>query len=147
VRARVPSTVVASLVAIGILAGSGIAGVAAIHHHPASSSPPPTVVPTKQTNVVRTTVTTSVAPLRHLVQPDLQVTTAHPLSATTIRKLRHVEHARDAVAFDAGTVRVNGHRVHAVAADLSTLRGFTPPPTAASDQLWQNLASGDIAVS
>jgi soluble lytic murein transglycosylase-like protein len=31
--------------------------------------------------------------------------------------------------------------------DPSQFRGFTPPPTAASDQLWRNLAAGDVAAS
>jgi hypothetical protein len=153
VRGRVPSTALAVLIGLAMLVGVGATGLATIHGHRTAGGAAygavhrgpssPAATPGGQ-NVMRTA---AVAPLRHLVAPDLMVTAARPMPTKVISKLRRVEKARSAITVDVGTVQVNGHREVAMAGDLSTLRGFTPPPTAASDQLWQNLANGDIAVS
>jgi hypothetical protein len=69
------------------------------------------------------------------------------MSAGLLRHLRGSVHAWSATMLDLGTVRVAGRAVTAAGVDLSAFRGYTPPATAASDQLWQNLNSGDVAVS
>jgi hypothetical protein len=146
VRARVPSAAVGVLAATGLLAGSAVAGVAVIDRHP--RQPVPTgVVAANRTVPVRTTTAVGVAPLRHLAQPDLLVSSARTIPSGVLTKLQHAARVRSAVTLDEGIAHVAGHRTPAVAADLSSFRAFTPPPTAASDLLWANLAHGDIATS
>ena len=144
---RVPSSVVGALALTAVLSVSAIGGATVLRHHPHHQPAAAPVVVATRTIPVRTTTEVGVAPLRHLVEPDLLVTGARPIAPTAVSRLRHAAHARNAVAVDVGTVRVNGHAAHAVAADLSAFRGYTPPPTAASDLLWQNLARGDVATS
>jgi hypothetical protein len=96
---------------------------------------------------VTTNIRPGVAPLRHLAQPDLFITTDGRLSSVQLARLRTAVRARSSTVFDVGTAKLAGRLVHAIGVDPSQFRGFTPPPTAASDQLWNNLASGDIAAS
>ena len=48
---------------------------------------------------------------------------------------------------DAARIQVNGKFVAMLGVDPSTFRDFAAGPTAASSQLWQNVAAGGIAVS
>jgi hypothetical protein len=96
---------------------------------------------------IQTNIRPGVAPLRHLAQPDLFITTDGRLSSTQLARLRTAVRARSSTVVDVGTARLAGRLVHAIGVDPSQFRGFTPPPTAASDQLWNNLAGGDIAAT
>jgi hypothetical protein len=93
------------------------------------------------------TVRPGVAPLRHLAQPDLFITTNGALSSVQVARLRAAVRARSSTVVDVGTAKLAGRLVHAIGVDPSQFRGFTPPPTAASDQLWNNLAGGDLAAT
>jgi hypothetical protein len=136
---------------LAILAGIGtVAAVGARHEaSPAAQRPTGARVDTAaavgQTQI--TPVTPGVAPLRHLAQPDLLVTSDRPLSAATVARLRKAVRARGVTVIDVGSVRLAGHSARALGVDPSEFRGFTPPATAASDQLWRNLADGDVAAS
>lgn len=57
-------------------------------------------------------------------------------------------HGVDAVEpVDYATTTIAGHQATLLGVDPSTFRMFTPKPTAGSDPLWSNVASGDLAVS
>jgi hypothetical protein len=129
------------------LLGSGAGAYAVVHRHPAAPPSTPVVAAGAPVHAAPVRTSPGVAPLRHLVEPDLFVTTTHPMSAATLRHLRRSVHARSMTLLDVGGVRIAGRVATAVGVDLSAFRGYTPPPTAASDLLWQNLAGGDVAIS
>jgi hypothetical protein len=99
------------------------------------------------TQPVQATITPGVAPLRHLAQPDVFITADRYLSTAKLTELRKAVRARTVTVFDVGTLRVGGRLVRALGVDPAPFRGFTPPPTAASDQLWENVAQGDVVAS
>ena len=136
---------------LGLLGGvaAAVTLVASRHSNvpPAASATDRTIDAAANSAPVETTISVGVAPLRHLAQPDLFITTNRPLSRAKLAALRTAVRARGLTVVDVGTVRLAGRSAHAIGVDPSQFRGFTPPPTAASDQLWRNLADGDVAAS
>jgi D-alanyl-D-alanine carboxypeptidase-like protein len=88
-----------------------------------------------------------VAPLRHRVRADVLVTATKSLPKKTVRRLDHLHIVAAATTIDVGRIKVNGHRVHAVAADPSRFRDFAPKGTAEVTPVWQTLASGSLVVA
>jgi soluble lytic murein transglycosylase-like protein len=135
----------------GLLVGVSAAVALVANQHsptaPAAAASDRTIDAAANSAAVETTIAPGVAPLRHLAQPDLLVTTDRPLSRAKVAALRKAVHARGITVVDVGTVRLAGRSARAIGVDPSQFRGFTPPPTAASDGLWQNLADGDVAAS
>ncbi|MCW2938325.1 MAG: hypothetical protein JWN00_1310, partial [Actinomycetia bacterium] len=78
---------------------------------------------------------------------DLLVAGAQTLPPDLIAKLRKVKGVKAVEVVDAAQALVAGKRVGLLGVDPGTFRAYTPKPTADSDQLWRNIAGGDVAVS
>ncbi|WP_245647187.1 C40 family peptidase [Microtetraspora niveoalba] len=89
----------------------------------------------------------SVAPLKKLRDPHLFVVARKPLPPDAVAKVRAVKGVAAAEVTDAADVMVDGKRVQTLGVDPSTFRPFTPKTTARSDALWNNVASGEVAIS
>jgi hypothetical protein len=83
--------------------------------------------------------------LKHVLVPDLFVTTRRPLTAAQAVGLRNIPGVTASTVLGTGTLRVGTTGVHAVAVDPSQFRSFTPRATARSDALWAVVARGDLA--
>jgi cell wall-associated NlpC family hydrolase len=88
-----------------------------------------------------------VAPLTSRLAPHLLVAAPEPLSPAAIAKIAEMKGVGGVETVDAARGRLAGKSVTVFGVDPSTFRRYTPKPTAESDALWRNVASGDIAVS
>ncbi|MEU1724070.1 C40 family peptidase [Actinomadura sp. ATCC 39365] len=88
-----------------------------------------------------------VAPLSKLRKPHLFVLTRKPFTDDLLRKVARLRGVRALELADAASISLDGKRVQTLAVNPSTFRAYTPKVTASSDALWQNVASGDVAVS
>src|SRR6516165_4120457 len=90
---------------------------------------------------------TKVAPLRGLRQADLLVVAPFPLYRQVLATVSRQPGVTSADPIDAAKVKINGTYTAVLGVDPSTFRGYAAGPTAASDPLWQGVASGGVAVS
>ena len=103
---------------------------------PAAAAPP-----------VHANGSTDVAPLSTRLRPDVLVIGKRTFSTGAIKKLSALSDQSGTVVFRAGTIRVAGHHVHAVAVDPSTFRRFTAAGTAEATPVWLSVARGEAVVS
>jgi cell wall-associated NlpC family hydrolase len=89
----------------------------------------------------------AVAPLGRLREADVFVVAPSSLPPGTVAALRRLPGVVAAESLDAARLRVNGQVAAMIGVDPSTFRRFAARPTARSDQLWQSVANGAIAVS
>ncbi|WP_307848722.1 C40 family peptidase [Microbispora oryzae] len=89
----------------------------------------------------------AVAPLTKLIRPHLFVVAKDPLPAEVVDRVRRQAGVESAEVTDAAGVLVDGKRVPTMGVDPSTFRSYTPKITAGSDDLWRDVAAGDMAVS
>jgi cell wall-associated NlpC family hydrolase len=89
----------------------------------------------------------AVAPLGKRLTPHVLVAAPSALPAATVAKIRHAKGVKGVEVVDAVQGMVSGKRVGLLGVDPSTFRNYTPKPTAQSDALWRNVASGDVAIS
>jgi peptidoglycan DL-endopeptidase CwlO len=85
--------------------------------------------------------------LAHLLQADVLLVGQKPLPAALIKRVRHVDGVAAAVPVDAGRLKVNDVFTNVLGVNPVTFRPFAAGPTARSAALWQNIASGGMAVS
>jgi len=88
-----------------------------------------------------------VAPLRGLRQADLLVVAPFSLSRQVLAAVSRQPGVTSADQIEAAKVKINGTYTAVLGVDPSTFRGYAAGPTAASDPLWQGVASGGVAVS
>jgi len=88
-----------------------------------------------------------VAPLGQLRTADLFVVAPTALPRRALAKVGRLPRVTAAESLDAARVRVNGKLAAVLGVDPSQFRSFAARPTAASNRLWQSVASGGIAVS
>ncbi|WP_310742147.1 NlpC/P60 family protein [Microbispora sp. H13382] len=103
--------------------------------------------PGRQAPAAQTVMQQPVAPLGRLVRPHLFVVANRPLPPEVVEKVRRVKGVTAAEVTGAADVSVDGKRVPTMGVDPSTFRSYTPKVTASSDELWRNIAAGDMAVS
>ncbi|WP_242454135.1 C40 family peptidase [Bailinhaonella thermotolerans] len=89
----------------------------------------------------------SVAPFSGVVKPHLFVAGQETLPPDLVDRIRRTKGVARVEVVDAAEVMLSGKRVATLGVDPSTFRAYTPKPTAASDNLWRNVAAGDVAVS
>ena len=89
----------------------------------------------------------TVAPLHGLLQADMIVVGSASLPAGTLTAIGKLPGVTGAEPVEAAKVQVNGEYVAVLGVDPSTFRGYAAEKTAASDQLWQNVADGAMTVS
>ncbi|RFS84727.1 NlpC/P60 family protein [Actinomadura spongiicola] len=89
----------------------------------------------------------AVAPLGRRLTPHVLVAAPSALPADVVAKIRGIKGVQGVEVVDAVQGMVAGKRVGLLGVDPSTFRNYTPKPTAQSDALWRNVASGDVAIS
>ena len=89
----------------------------------------------------------AVAPLHGLLQADMIVVAPSSLSAGTLTAIQRLAGVAAAQSVEAAKIQVNGRYTAVLGVDPSTFRGYAAQQTASSDQLWQSIAAGDVAVS
>jgi peptidoglycan DL-endopeptidase CwlO len=89
----------------------------------------------------------AIAPLHGLLQADLFVVDSVPLSPSVAAALRRLPGVTAAQQIDAARIQVAGQLTAMLGVDPSAFRAFAAKPTANATGLWQNVASGGIAVS
>jgi peptidoglycan DL-endopeptidase CwlO len=89
----------------------------------------------------------TVAPLSGLRQADLLVVAPFSLSSRVLGTVSRQPGVSGAVPIEAAKVKINGVYTAVLGVDPSTFRGYAAGPTAASNQLWQGVANGGIALS
>jgi len=89
----------------------------------------------------------AVAPLHGLLQADIIVVAPSSLPAGTLTAIRRLPGVTAAQSVEAAKIQVNGKYTAVLGVDPSTFRGYAAQKTASSDQLWQSVAAGDVAVS
>ncbi len=91
--------------------------------------------------------TATVAPLHGLLQADMIVVASSSLPASTLSAIQRLPGVTAAQSVEAAKIQVNGKYTAVLGVDASTFRGYAAQKTAASDQLWQGVAAGAMAVS
>lgn len=89
----------------------------------------------------------AVAPLTRRYTPHLLVAGTSPLPPRVVERARRLKGVAGLTVVDAARARVGGRRMGLLGVDPSKFRAFAPEATAESDQLWQTVASGGLAVS
>ncbi|TDC64016.1 NlpC/P60 family protein [Actinomadura sp. GC306] len=89
----------------------------------------------------------AVAPLGKRLTPHVLVAAPSTLPAGLVEKVRGAKGVKGVEVVDAVKGMVSGKQVGLMGVDPSTFRKYTPKPTAKSDALWRNVASGDVAIS
>jgi hypothetical protein len=112
---------------------------------PAPAAPVPSSA--DSSSAVVTDSITSVPRPRHLIDATLLVTGPHTLSAHQVKAIRHLAGVRHVQTVAAGTADVDGHRAFVLGVDPARFRPWTPKLTAASQPLWQSVASGELTAS
>ncbi|MFG2090698.1 MULTISPECIES: hypothetical protein [unclassified Spirillospora] len=89
----------------------------------------------------------AVAPLTRRYTPHLLVAGTSPLPPRAVERARALKGVAGVTVVDAARAKVGGHRMGLLGVDPSKFRAFAPEATAESDQLWQTIASGGMALS
>ncbi|WP_230420855.1 hypothetical protein [Actinomadura soli] len=89
----------------------------------------------------------AVAPLTRRYTPHLLVAGTSSLPPGTVERAKGLKGVAGITVVDAARAKVGGRRLGLLGVDPSRFRAFAPEPTAESDQLWQTIASGGLAVS
>ena len=88
-----------------------------------------------------------VAPLTKRYTPHLLVASTGTLPPAAVERARRLKGVAGLTVVDAARAQVAGRRVGLLGVDPSTFRAFAPAQSAESDQLWQSIATGGLAVS
>ncbi|MEO3828053.1 hypothetical protein [Actinomadura sp. B10D3] len=91
--------------------------------------------------------TPTVAPLTRRYTPHLLVAGPSSLPPQAVERARRLDGVAGVTVVDAARAQVGGRRMGLLGVDPSGFRAFVPGPTAESDQLWQTIALGGLAVS
>ncbi|MGP4028966.1 hypothetical protein [Actinomadura sp. 3N407] len=89
----------------------------------------------------------AVAPLTRRYTPNLLVAGTSSLPPRAVERAKGLKGVAGVTVVDAARARVGGRRMGLLGVDPSKFRAFAPEATAESDQLWQTIASGGLAVS
>jgi peptidoglycan DL-endopeptidase CwlO len=89
----------------------------------------------------------TVAPLGQRRQADLLVVAPFSLPAKVLAAVRHLQGVTNAEPLEAAKIRINGSFTAVLGVNPSTFRAYASGPTAASNRLWQGVASGGVAIS
>ncbi|WP_433333787.1 C40 family peptidase [Spirillospora sp. CA-294931] len=90
---------------------------------------------------------TAVAPQGKRLTPHVMIAGSATLPPALSAKIRKLKDVRGVEIVDAVQAMVAGKRVGLLGVEPSTFRNYTPKPTAQSDDLWRNIAAGDVAIS
>ena len=88
-----------------------------------------------------------VAPLRTVETPDAIVLLSAPIAPSKMTRLSKLHGVAAVEEVDTGTVQLAGAPAVTFGVDPATFREFTPPASAASDELWRYVAGGSLVSS
>jgi peptidoglycan DL-endopeptidase CwlO len=88
-----------------------------------------------------------VTPLRGLKQADLLVVAPFSLSRQVLAAVAGQPGVTGTEPIEAAKIKINGTYTAVLGVDPSTFRGYAAAAMAASNQLWQGVANGGVAVS
>jgi peptidoglycan DL-endopeptidase CwlO len=88
-----------------------------------------------------------VAPLHGLRQADLIVVASTSLPSGALARIRKLSGVTAAESLEAARIQLNGKYTAVLGVDPSSFRSYAAKQTAASDKLWQSVASGAVSVS
>jgi cell wall-associated NlpC family hydrolase len=91
--------------------------------------------------------TPAVAPLGRLTEADLMVIAPGSIPAKTLATIGHLSGVAATQSVEAGALTVKNTSAVVLGVNPSTFRGYTSKAMAASNQLWQSVANGEIVVS
>ncbi|GAA2444679.1 hypothetical protein GCM10010191_71710 [Actinomadura vinacea] len=91
--------------------------------------------------------TPPVAPLTKRYTPHLLIAGNGTLPEPAVERARRLKGVAGVTVVDAARAQVAGRRVGLMGVDPSSFRSFVPAQSAESDQLWQTIATGGLAVS
>ena len=120
-------------------------GTLALPAAPAPVGPPPPSADSSSSVV--TDSVTSVPRPHHLVDATLLVTGPRTLSARQIKAIRHLSGVHRVQTVASGMATVDGHRAFVLGVNPARFRPWTPKLTAASQPLWQSIATGELTAS
>jgi cell wall-associated NlpC family hydrolase len=107
-----------------------------------------------RSHVARTTPLTplpsaapSVAPLGHLVSPDVLITASKTLSPSAVAAASRLSGVASTTTFAYGTTQLSGARITTFGVNPSTFRAWAVETTAKSDPLWAAVARGELTTS
>jgi peptidoglycan DL-endopeptidase CwlO len=89
----------------------------------------------------------SVAPLRGLRQADILIVASFSLSSRVRAEVSRQPAVTGSEPLEAARVKVNGEYAAVLGVNASTFRGYAAKSVASSNQLWQGVADGGMAVS
>ena len=83
----------------------------------------------------------------HLVVPDVIASVPGGVTQADLDSIKKLAGVRAVLAIDGAQITVNGVRLTVLAAPAAALRPWTPPTTAASQQVWSAFQAGDLITS
>ena len=144
-KARPLAALAVGIGLVGVGAGFGGAGGS-------SSATPLTGTTAQLTSYTRafpgsTAAKPVVAPLHGLRQADLIVVASTSLPSGVLARVRKLSGVTAAESLEAARIQLNGKYTAVLGVNPSSFRSYAAKQTAASDKLWQNVASGAVSVS
>ena len=88
-----------------------------------------------------------VAPFREARSVEYFVVAPTTLPRETVDAVRDIEGVEHVLTVDAARVRVDGEPTSVLGVNPSTFRNHAPDPSAESDEIWQGVAEGRVALS
>ncbi|OLT28407.1 hydrolase [Nocardiopsis sp. CNR-923] len=88
-----------------------------------------------------------VAPFREARSVEYFAVAPESLPREAVRAVRGIEGVEHVVTVDAARVGIDGEPTSVLGVDPSTFRNHAPAPSAESDEIWQGVAEGRIALS
>jgi cell wall-associated NlpC family hydrolase len=135
-------------VVLTLVLGTGLAAAALRRNDDSRHRTEITAASTIQQRTTPTpTPTPTVAPLSKLVDADVLVTSAEPLSSQTVTRLNHLAGVTKTVSFAIGHTKIGNATLTTYAVDPSAFRAWTAAPTARSDGMWESVARGELTAS
>ncbi|MEO5877191.1 MAG: hypothetical protein ABIS86_06445 [Streptosporangiaceae bacterium] len=89
----------------------------------------------------------TVAPLGRRHTPSLLIAARDALPAGAIAKVRKARGVQKVEIVDGAKTQIAGREVGLLGVDPSTFRNFAPKEVGKLDELWHNVASGDVVIS
>ncbi len=134
--------------AAGAASLTGSSHVAAPLSLPGTSASVP-VQPERQTAPAAGTASPSTASaagaaVPRLVVPDVIAAVPGGVTAADLARIRKLSQVRAVLPIDGARITVNGKPLTVLGAPAAALRPWTPPATAASQQVWSRFAAGDL---
>ncbi|QVQ53739.1 C40 family peptidase [Spiractinospora alimapuensis] len=98
-------------------------------------------------DVAHLTGDVEVAPLEETRSAEFFVVTPESLPADVVSEIGELDGVEATEVVDAAQVTIDGAAASVLGVDPSEFRAFAPEPSAESDEIWQGIAEGNLALS